>query len=530
MCFQVVYAWARGSEQTTCLSITLLATGLSLVGIGILMMLVEMLQTFGFALPLFSAAVEMWWGMAGFSLNPTMWFAVACVCLGATCIMAAYLRIVVNLLTLLMLLSTAYCFTAALFSSMVGYGNITDDVQRLWSLSDNETICELEKTVNCRGLTAPCPQTQTQHSAGNLVKWVSWRYLHLTAIDDAQCRECHTGVAYTNVTCLSFIESDATHVITPFAMTVGTLTSGLTFLCVLCTKPMGLAFSGSTFLLLIMTYAFSCWRSLWSPSQAEVAETQRVVAAGANFIALQLSLISIGGLHWKNSYSNELKKAITSILAIVPVFALASSFALLVPATEEFFSMVREVYCTVLLWKLVTVWDHTAETVPLIITGKDSHVAAESDRQKLRSRVVYLVVVKIALDVSTYLFKNLYPPWLVRVLVWSGAVLFCVILVVIHDIFDRLPQLESTGEGQFFSVKAIVSFVFFDFTVLKLLDYEGLQSVMLGELYIAMALVGLAAFQLYTWLVIPLGSRREALDERTPLVPKGSVKYLINQR
>eukprot|EP01059_Diplonema_ambulator_P015162 TRINITY_DN2626_c0_g1_i1.p1 TRINITY_DN2626_c0_g1~~TRINITY_DN2626_c0_g1_i1.p1 ORF type:complete len:563 (+),score=122.71 TRINITY_DN2626_c0_g1_i1:966-2654(+) len=525
-----VQEWARGSQQPRCYSNSLKVLGLALFGVGVLLVLVAFLETIGLALPPFSNEVLLWWDAAGFIVGPTMWFGVVWMFVGVWCWVASQFRLMLNLLTTVMLLVTCLCFTLALTSSMVGYGGIVDDVHRVWSIASNNTVCNLEQGLGCRGLSQPCPPSRTQdpdaeehNVTTNVTRWISWRYFTARFVTDSQCRTCTTEAEYTNQTCLSLIQADALHVITPFAMTTGALFGSLSFICVMCTKPLGLAFALTTVLFMLMIYIFAEWRALWDPSQEEVQRAQRNVALAANVVALQLSLISIAGLHWKD-YPSEVKKPITVILAIVPIFAWASFIALFIPATEVFFGVLREVYCTVLLWKLVTIWDETAETVPLIAAGKASKETASRDRSKLRSYVLYLVVLKIMLDINNYIFEDVYPSWLLTVLIWSSAFLFCVILAVIQEIFNRLPQIETTGKGQFLSVKAIISFIFFDFTILKLLHYEGLQSVIVGELYIAMALVCLAAFQLYTWLVIPLGEKLHQFPS------SNRISFLIDQR
>eukprot|EP01061_Rhynchopus_euleeides_P032090 TRINITY_DN531_c0_g2_i2.p1 TRINITY_DN531_c0_g2~~TRINITY_DN531_c0_g2_i2.p1 ORF type:complete len:195 (+),score=38.95 TRINITY_DN531_c0_g2_i2:70-654(+) len=154
-------------------------------------------------------------------------------------------------------------------------------------------------------------------------------------------------------------------------------------------------------------------------------------------------------------------------------------------------------------------WDTTAETKAVISLSSDydSNVAkAEQIRDTHRARVRALTVVKIVLiDTNLYLFGAFYPRWAKVTLVTLGVLIFSFVLTVIHEIYTHLPTLAATGTHQFFSVKAIVSFIFFEFAVLKVLNFEGLQSVVMGELYISVALVGLAAFQLYTWIIAPLG-------------------------
>eukprot|EP01060_Flectonema_neradi_P015578 TRINITY_DN22208_c0_g3_i1.p1 TRINITY_DN22208_c0_g3~~TRINITY_DN22208_c0_g3_i1.p1 ORF type:complete len:550 (+),score=53.55 TRINITY_DN22208_c0_g3_i1:160-1809(+) len=506
-------SWARGSSQKWCFYYVLRASAGAAVATGILLWLVSVLETFGYAQDVFPSHLALWFYAAGFTFSPITTVSGMLILLGLALWLSAQYRLVLNVTTLALLMSTCLAASVASTVNLLSAGRLEEDLVRLWTITPTPAVCAIQETLHCSGIVHNC---NVKEELNNTLPAKKYYYLRKTKVIELEAEdlfrlECREECVYSNSkfnkTCEAGIVRDTYLVLFPFSVGSFLVLASLSVICSMCCKPLGLAFVSTTCLLLFISYLFSYWRWLWRPTQREIANAQRVVAASANFIAVQLSVVSIAGLHWKNELSNEVKRSITFILAIVPVFGVASSFALILPYTEEFFSTLREVYCTLLLWKLVTVWQHTAETTPLIHVGADSVRLAENRRHRQHQQIKWLIGVKvICFDLNSYFFGGFYPSWVVSLMLLVSIVLFSVILYLIHEVFSHLRSLRETGEGQFFSIKAIVSFVFFDFAVLKLLDFEGVQSVMVGELYIAVALVGLSSFQLYTWIISPLGS------------------------
>eukprot|EP01063_Lacrimia_lanifica_P037944 TRINITY_DN7950_c2_g1_i1.p1 TRINITY_DN7950_c2_g1~~TRINITY_DN7950_c2_g1_i1.p1 ORF type:complete len:588 (+),score=187.23 TRINITY_DN7950_c2_g1_i1:165-1928(+) len=531
----------KGTPQTRWRYYTLLAAAAALFLAGVVLLGIDALVAVDAMASPFSDAVHAWWSLAGFAVGPDAWLGFALVAHGALCLAAAEYRVVLNALTVACLLMAGYFCMINVSAMLVGSGRFDRDVQVLWAHADTRGVCRFQLATGCSGLMALCPTdfpVQPRHAAAHTAAPVQQpaanasthapaaaRSGHpqalrnllfleapLAGLDAPECRNCS---AYNpkgwdwglddGDTCLTPIHTQAARVVVPFTGAVALLFCALSGVCLVSAQPLGLAFALTTVMLAAMVYAFSAWQTLFNPAQQDVREWQRGVAIAANFVAMQLATISIAGLHWKPHLPAALKQNITLVLFLVPVIGTASSFALLMPAAEAFFALVREVYCTLLLVVLVRIWDETAETVPVIAVDDASHRAAESVRAAKRRWVNVLCLVKIAaVDLNGFVFESYYPPAALTLLVWAGVVLFSVILYVIHEIFKYLPSLREAGELQFFSIKAIVSFIFFDFAVLKVLHYEGFQSVIVGELYVSVALVGLAIFQLYTWLIAPL--------------------------
>ena len=511
--------WARGSSQKWYCYYMLRASAGAAVAIGVMLWLISVLVSFGYAQDIFASHLALWFFATGFTFAPITTISGSLIMLGIALWLSAQYRLVLNVTTLMLLMFT--CLSASIVATvdLLSSGRLEEDLVRLWTITPTPAICAIQETLHCSGLVHSCNKkvNDSLHTSPLQVKRYKKYYFlsrtKLTVMDELEViqLECREACSYSNSnfnnTCEGDITKDTYRVLLPFSVGCFVVLTGLSIICSMCCKPLGFAFVSTSCLLLFMSYIFSYWRGLWNPTNHQVANVQRIVAASANFIAVQLSVVSIAGLHWKDELSNDVKRSITFILAIVPVFGVASCFALMLPETEEFFSTLREVYCTLLLWKLVTVWQHTAETTPLIHTGPESVRIADDYRNSQHQKIKWLIGIKvILLDLNEYLFGDYYPGWLLSVMILLGICIFSIILYYIHEVFSGLRSLRETGEGQFFSIKAIVSFVFFDFAVLKILDFEGVQSVMVGELYISVALVGLSSFQLYTWIFSPLGS------------------------
>ncbi|KAJ9445694.1 hypothetical protein DIPPA_33312 [Diplonema papillatum] len=538
-----VAGWAKGTDQSKCLFYLLRVFALSTGLVGILLFLIVGLQHIGKAQPLFAPKVALWWGVLGLPWDPSMTIAVTLVTVAVITWLSSQLRLVLNVSNVFALLALAAAIGVASTSGLVSTGTVSDDLLRLWFLTPKEDVCALQRGLRCTGLTIACQKNGTEptnrsdqpsapfdlsslDSVELHVRVFSWKHAFgsvKTVLSNEQCVDCTPFLREDDPTpyegfghdrCLELIEMDAGLVVLPFAIGVSVFFLVVVAVLTFAAQPMGIGFAYTTFLLTAMTLGFACYRYVFHPSGEELVQAQRWVVVVCNFVATQLSVISIAGLHWKDDhqYPGRLRRAITYILLMVPIFATASIFSLLLPQAEEFFGVMREVYCTLLLWQLVNVWDHAApEAVPILAvksSGKSAeHKNAEKQREREQTQVKMLVAIKVIfVDLNGYFLAGLYPDVMAKVFVWIDVVLFSVILAGIHTIFQHLPQLHETGEGQFYSIKAIVSFMFFEFGVLKLLDLEGLQSVMVGEMYIAIALVGLAGFQLYTWLWAPLGA------------------------
>ena len=520
------WSWARGSPQPRCYTYLLCSAGIVCTVLGVLCMLVSTLEVLGVIQPVFSDRFLLWWSISGMVFGPAGTMGLSLMGVGMLCWLSARIRMVLNTLTLLTFVGAAFFIAMFEASRLVYVGSANEDMMRMWSTAETTTICDIQHTLRCSGLATPCyvepyvpevhPRTQPPVSLpsslpparyangmnGSNVTDPSLPSLFVLSrkyVEPVNCRNCSEYYAqrgwmrYKNVTCASEIQRDAEMIIMPASLTAALVTLFLAVVCMMCTQPMGLAFASTAFLLVSMTMSFASWRRLRDPTLDDIHSAQRIVAATANFLSLCLALISIAGLHWKDAIANDLKRNITVILLLVPVFAVASSVALLFPFLEDFFATVREIYSTLLLLTLVSIWDTTAETKALISISSEydrNMQSAESIRDTHRGRVRFLTLFKVVVvDINLYLFGGLYPQWVHILLVIAGALIFSFVLVVIHEIYTHLPALESVGTHQFFSVKAIVSFIFFEFAILKVLNFEGLHSVVMGELYISVALV-----------------------------------------
>ena len=515
--------FVKGSPQTRCYAYVLKGVGVSCGVVGILVLATAFAEFVGVASPVFGERLAVIWDLFGggyLGFTATVGWSLALT--GALFWVAATYRTLLNTLTLVCFLSTACFCTLFVAASLVSARQVDSDMARLWYRADVGTLCDLQQSLRCSGLMHACTSNPPAvDSVAPLPRAVVAALAAEPSAGDgcervATCSQYYprsqrgSGVAEDNpVPCISVIARDAGNSVMFLALVGIAVSASLTLVCLVSTQPIGKAAAFTLFLLIWMTLGFHCWRLLREPSAERVTYAQKMVAGAADVTCLALTLISVAGLHWKDQLENTVKRRITCILMMVPVFAVASAVALAFPALEDCMAVIREVYSTLLLWVLVSVWDHTADTATPVSVSTlpgGGHGSAEDLRESRRKQIKVLCCLKIIfLDLNAYFFADLYPEWAGTAFLWADILAFSVLLTIVYAIYLALPQIHATGKHQFVSIKAIVSFIFFEFTMLNVLNREGLQTVIMGEMYVSIALVGVASFQFYTWILQPIG-------------------------
>eukprot|EP01062_Namystynia_karyoxenos_P063920 TRINITY_DN56756_c0_g1_i1.p1 TRINITY_DN56756_c0_g1~~TRINITY_DN56756_c0_g1_i1.p1 ORF type:complete len:623 (+),score=189.10 TRINITY_DN56756_c0_g1_i1:90-1958(+) len=276
--------------------------------------------------------------------------------------------------------------------------------------------------------------------------------------------------------------------------------------------------------LIAMTTATAVWIDAAHPSPSQIQAAAIGLSAACNLVSVLLSAVSarcVGRWEHKTTLlSDETRARVTSVLSMVPVFAVCSFLVLLSAAFHPVVSAVRiarDVYSLWILREIAMFWVSIAEVSDALSTEEAIRVRIHVGHC-IRG-IDYLVLADCALCYANlFLFGGevipqwrLYPPWAAEAISLVGGVLvFSLVVALVYNVYEALPALsDAVGERQFVSVKGIIGFVFFVNVSLRLTPLGPHNAVVVSELYGSVALVFVAAAQACVWVCSPLRLKRE---------------------